>query len=407
MRIEAVRLHRVRLPFRAGRSFGHALSERSESDAVFVELRDQDSGADGAGGVGWGEVLPRAYVTGETIEGVLEQRGRVLARRLLGRTFHDRAAVEAWIREQLPAVGRDRDLAAFGGLEVALLDLAGRRLGFSLADVLTAAGDGPPGPELPPGVIIGFEVPTAGLREHCMKLRFSGRTHVKVKVGLPDDAERVRAIAKYLKVPLRLDANATWSVDEAVERLRALEGVPIASIEQPVDARDLAGMKEVHERTGVAVMADEAVCSLADADAIVAAGAAQIFNVRPGKHGGVLGSLAIVERARAAGLGVHLGTLVGESGVLSRVAEVFGRCVNRGIASSMASGMDGLAGFACLDGKGQNRFLLEEDVLRAPTDDADNPAVVAPLDAPGLGVDVDPQAIARHRLGEPVELRAT
>lgn len=389
MRIEAVRLHRVRLPFAAGKRFGHALSERDGSDAVFVELLDE------RGGVGWGEILPRAYVTGETIEGVLEQRGRVLAARLLGRTLHDRAATLSWIHEQLPAIGRDRDLAAFGGLEVALLDLAGRRFGFSLADVL----GGTPGPQLPPGKIIGFEVATADLRKKCGELKYGRHVHIKVKVGLPDDVERLRAIASYLKVPLRLDANATWTVDEAVERLRAFEGVPIASIEQPVDARDLAGMREVHERTGIAVMADEAVCSLADADAIVAAGAAQIFNVRPGKHGGVLGSLAIVQRAREAGLGVHLGTLVGESGVLSRVAEVFGRCMTRGT--------NGLAGFACLDGKGQNRFLLEEDILRAPTDDADNPAVAAPLGAPGLGVDVDPQAIARHRLGEPVELLAT
>jgi L-alanine-DL-glutamate epimerase-like enolase superfamily enzyme len=395
MRIEAVRLHRVRIPFKGGTSFGHALSERSWSDVVFVELVDD------AGGVGWGEVLPRPYVTGETIEGVMNERGPVLAERLFGRTLADRAAVEGWIREQLPAIGRDRDLAAFGGFELALLDVAGRRLGFSLADVLAGAGGGSPGPELPAGKIIGFEVATADLRKVCVGLKLGGHTHIKVKVGLDDDAERLRAIAKYLKVPLRLDANATWSVDEAVERLRAFEGVPIASIEQPVAAGDLAGMRAVHERTGIAVMADEAVCSIADAEAIVAAGAAQIFNVRPGKHGGVLGSLAIVERARAAGLGVHLGTLVGESGVLSRVAEVFGRCVN----GPMRRGPSG-PGFACLDGKGQNRFLLEEDVLRAPTGDARNPAVAAPLDAPGLGVDVDRAMIARHRLGEPVELRA-
>jgi muconate cycloisomerase len=383
MRIEVVRLHRVRIPFR-GR-FGHALSERSHSDAVFVELVDE------RGGVGWGEILPRPYVTGETIDGVMHERGPLLAGRLLGRELADRAAALAWIGQELPAVGRDRDLGAFGGLELALLDLAGRRMGFSLADVLAGAGEGPPGPALPPGVIIGFEVDTAALREHCMKLKFAGRTHVKVKVGRPDDEERVRAIGKHLKLPLRLDANAAWSVDEAVERLRRLEGVPIASIEQPVAAQDLAGMRAVHERTGIAVMADEAVCSVLDAEAVAAAGAAQIFNVRPGKHGGLLGSLAIVQLARAAGIGVHLGTLVGESGLLSRVAEVFGRCV---------------AGFACLDGKGQNRFLLEEDVLAAPADDADNPAVAAPLHAPGLGVDVLPAAIARHRLGQPVQLRA-
>jgi L-Ala-D/L-Glu epimerase len=393
MRIEAARLHRVRLPFRGGQRFGHALSERSCSDAVFVELCDQESGDDGAGGVGWGEVLPRPYVTGETLDGVLHARGPLLVRRLLGRTLPDRAAVLGFIHEQLPVVGRDRDLAAFGGLEVALLDLAGRRMGFSLADVLGAATGSTPGPALPPGVIIGFEVATEALRKHCMALRFRGHTHVKVKVGRPDDVERLVAIAKVMgaAVPLRLDANATWSVEEAVERLQALAGVPIASIEQPVDPRDLAGMRAVYERTGIAVMADEAVCSVADAETIIDARAAQIFNVRPGKHGGVLGSLAIVERARAAGIEVHLGTLVGESGVLSRVAEVFGRCV---------------PGFACLDGKGQNRFLLEEDILRARSDEADNPAIAAPLDAPGSGVDVEPEAIARHRLGDPVELRA-
>jgi L-alanine-DL-glutamate epimerase-like enolase superfamily enzyme len=383
MRIEAVRLHRVQIPFRG--SFGHARSERSRSDAVFVELLDE------AGGVGWGEILPRSYVTGETLEGVMERRGPLLAQRLLGRTLPDRAAVEAWIRQALPEVGRDRDLAAFGGLEVALLDLAGRRLGFSLADVL----GGTPGPSLPPGVIIGFEVGTEALRKHCVGLRWKGHTHVKVKVGRPDDVERLQTISRGLgpDVPLRLDANAAWTVDEAVERLRALAGagVSLASIEQPVAAGDLAGMRAIRERTGVAVMADEAVCSLADAEAIVAARAADVFNVRPGKHGGVLGSLAIVECARAAGIAVHLGTLVGESGVLSRVAEVFGRCV---------------AGFACLDGKGQNRFLLEEDILRASTDDAENPAVAAPLAGLGLGVDVMRPILERLRLGEPVELRA-
>ncbi len=381
MRIEAARLHRVQIPFRG--SFGHARSERSCSDAVFVELCDE------AGGVGWGEILPRAYVTGETIEGVMTQRGPALAQRLLGRTLSDRAAVEGWIREALPQVGRDRDLAAFGGLELALLDLAGRRHGFSLAAVL----GGGAGPSLPPGIIIGFEVATDELRKHCMALRFRGHTHVKVKVGRDDDVERLVAIAKVMRVPLRLDANMAWSVDQAVERLRAIEAaqVAIASIEQPVAAGDLAGMRALRERTGIAVMADEALCSVADADALVAAGAADIFNVRPGKHGGVLASLAIVERARAAAIAVHLGTLVGESGVLSRVAEVFGRCV---------------PGFACLDGKGQNRFLLEEDILRAPSEDAENPAIATPLDAPGLGVDVARQTIERLRIGEPVELRA-
>ncbi|MEM7160414.1 MAG: enolase C-terminal domain-like protein [Myxococcota bacterium] len=376
MRIDRVRLHRLQIPFKG--SFGHALSSRNCSDAVFVELSDEQ------GGVGWGETLPRAYVTGETIDSVLERSAPQLAARLRGQTFEDRAQVEAWIRKTLPEIGRD--LGTFGGFEVALLDLAGRRLGFSVAEVL---GE-PRGPSLPPGVIIGFEVATADLRKHCIGLRWKKRTHVKVKVGLDDDAERLAIISKGMgaDVKLRLDANAAWGVDEAVERLQSFGGIPIASIEQPVPAEDLAGLRAIRERTGIAVMADESVCSLADAQRLVAEQAADIFNVRPGKHGGVIASLQIVECARAAGIDVHLGTLVGESGVLSRVAELFGHCV---------------PGFACLDGKGQNRFLLAEDVLAHTNAESSGTMQVPDLDRPGLGVDVDPDAISRYRIGEAIE----
>ncbi|MEM9456966.1 MAG: enolase C-terminal domain-like protein [Myxococcota bacterium] len=385
MRIDAVWLHRVRIPFSG--SFGHALSERRHSDAVFVQLRDEQ------GGDGWGEILPRSYVTGETLEGVLERSGPAVAQRLLGAQLGDRIAVEAWIDQTLAQVGRD--LATFGGFEIALLDRAGRRFGVSLADWI----GGEPGaseslgPALPPGVIIGFEVKTDALKKHCIGLRWKGHTHVKVKVGLPDDAERLAVITRVFgpKVPLRLDANMAWTVDEAVQRLRSLSQIPIASIEQPVAADDLAGMHTIRERTGVAVMADEAICSLDDAQRLARAQAADIFNIRVGKHGGIRATRAIVECARQAEISIHLGTLVGESGVLSRVAEVFGRCV---------------PGFACLDGKGQNRFLLEEDVLALPSADAKNPAVHAALDRPGLGVDVNPEVIGRLRMGDPIELRA-
>lgn len=396
MRIESARLHRVQIPF-VGR-FGHALSERSRSDAIFVELRDAQ------GGVGWGEILPRPYVTGETLEGVLGHSGPRIASGLLGLELEDRAAVEAWLGAALPEAGRD--LAAFGGFEVALLDLAGRRLGFSLAQIL----GGTPEPALPAGVVIGFEVATEALRKHCIGLRWKGHAHVKVKVGQPDDIERLAAITRVFgpDVPLRLDANASWTAETAVEILSSLQrhGIPMHSIEQPVPADDLAGMRSIRARCGVPVMADESVCSLADAQRIVSEKAADIFNIRVGKHGGVLAARAIVECARRAEISVHLGTLVGESGVLSRVAEVFGRCV---------------PGFACLDGKGQNRFLLEEDVLRPPGADASNlaasvepdavkPNAVEPdavdLDAVGLGVDVSPEAIERLRVGEPVELHA-
>ena len=353
MRIAEIGLHRLRVPLR--QAFTHAAGSRSESEIVLVELGDD------AGLRGWGEVLPRPYVTGETLDAVLDVHGPRIAERWLAHDFGERLEVLAFLGAEID----DGALATFGGFELALLDLAGQRLGFALADVL----GGMQRPELPAGVIIGFEIPTAKLERHCAALRFGKRRHIKVKVGLPDDEARMAIIAGVFgDLPLRIDANAAWTADEAIARLGVLAKFPIASVEQPVAKHDLAGMRRIRQELGLKVMADESVCTLADARALADGQAADVFNVRLGKMGGVLAAARICELAREAGIEVSLGTMVGETGVLSRASEVFGRCV---------------PGFDCLDGKGQNRHLLAEDVLVPDSHDS------ARDDAPGSGVRVD------------------
>jgi muconate cycloisomerase len=337
MRIESVALRLVRIPFK--HAFGHALKQRTEADAIIVEVRSA------AGASGLGEIVPRPYLTGETLEQVMAETAPARAARCLGQTFASRDETVAFLRAELDQAGRA--LATLGGFELGILDLAARELGFAIADVL---GGGPPGPELPPGVVIGFEVATGALKKHCTLLRFAGRKHVKVKVGQPDDMERLEIVSQILgaELPLRLDANGAWSIDEAVERLRAMRArFRIASVEQPVAGDDIDGLRRVRLETGLPVMADESLCTLEDGRRLIDAGAADIFNIRIGKCGGLLGSLRLTELAKQAGLGLHLGALVGETAVLSRAAELFGRSV---------------PGFPCLEGKGQNKFLLSGDI---------------------------------------------
>ena len=376
MRIASVTFHRIQIPLK--RSFAHALSSRSGTDAVLVCLTDD------AGGLGGGEILPRAYVTGETIASVLEVSGPALAASLLsGEPLQTQAAVVTRLNTLLD--GCDGALATMAGFELALLDLAGKRMGFSLASCLGEFR----GPELPAGVVIGFETKTDKLARYCAILRLSKKRYVKVKVGLPDDVERCRLVASVFgpDVPLRIDANAAWTVDESVAALAALREVcTLHSVEQPVAREDIEGLAEVRRRSGVAVMADESVCSLNDAEALIAAEAVDIFNIRPGKNGGVLGSRRLCDRALRAGVRVHLGTLVGETGILSRAAEVLGRC---------QPGLD------CLDGKGQNTWLLQQDVLSSP-----NGTNASSLDAHGLGIEVDAQRVSTLRAQPPVSLRA-
>jgi L-Ala-D/L-Glu epimerase len=373
MRVEAVELGQVRIAFK--RAFAHARHERRHADLVIVKVIGRDPDV-----VGWGECLPRPYVTGETLDEVLRTHGPALADRLLGETFADFPAATEWL--EAAAADAGRTLATLAGFDLAVLDAVGRSLGVSVAEALGGVRRDP----LPAGVIVGFEIPTDRVARYCAALRLAGKTHVKVKVGHVDDLERLRAVATVFKDrPVRIDANAAWSVEEAIDRLRDLSRViPIASVEQPVAAADLDGMRRVREATGLRVMADESVCSLEDARRVVDARAADVLNVRLGKNGGLWASRKLVELAEQAALDVHLGTMVGETGVASAASEIFGRCI----------GADGT--FDCLDGKGQSAFLLEVDILTDSGQDA-GPDVLGP----GLGVTVDPRRVADHLVGEP------
>lgn len=363
MRLAAIELHHVRIPLAT--AFAHASHTRADAEAIIVVIQ-ADSRR------GYGEIQPRPYVTGETYASVLEVTGPRLARRWLAAP--DIEDPLSFLRAELERAGRD--LALCAGFELALLDVAG----IPLATALQESGLGPalaePRAPLPGGVVIGFEAATADLQKQALMLRLKGRTHVKVKVGRDDDLERLTTLARVLKgVPLRLDANEAWTPDQAIERLKSFAGIPIASIEQPVPASDLAGLRRIRLETGVPVMADESLCSLDDARGLMAAEAVDVFHVRLGKMGGLLGAQRMVAEASARGLGVHLGTMVGETGILSRASEVFGRVV---------------PGFECLDGKAQNEKLLSADLLDEPS-----AAQSAPLDAPGLGVTISPQCLAR------------
>jgi muconate cycloisomerase len=377
MRASGFELWRLSIPLRG--SFAHAASSRTASDLVLVAAHD------GEGHTGWGEALPRTYVTGEDLETLFTIDAPALASRWVDRDFADMDALVAALKAAIPT--ERYGLSCFGAFELALLDLGGQCFGRSIADVLGGIRTEP----LPGGIVIGFEVATAKLERHCAVLRFGKRRHIKVKVGADDDVERMAIVARVFgDLKIRIDANAAWSADEAMRRLEALARFPIASVEQPVAPDDLATMRRIRETLGLAVMADESICTAQDAQRLVDAGAADVFNIRVGKMGGVLATQAICELSRARGIATSLGTMVGETGVLSVASEVFGRCV---------------AGFDYLDGKGQNAFLLAEDILEH---DAWSPSTPTGLPSGpslgGLGVRVSGDRVRKYANAGPTRI---
>jgi L-Ala-D/L-Glu epimerase len=336
MRIADVTVYRVSIPFR--RPFGHALYWRDKAETVILCISCN------AGLKGWGEVLPRWYLGGPTIDLVLSRELPELMESWHGRTFENSDEVVAALRTE--HYRGSCSLATLAGWELAVLDLAGKAFSFAAGDVLGRTV----GPELEAGVVIGFDVDTEALERHCLLLRLAGKRHIKVKVGRDDDLHRLQIVNSVLgpAVPIRIDANCAWSQGEAISQLGRMRQWNVCSVEQPVAARDLDGMRNVRGKTGMRVVADESLCTVGDARSIIQARAADVFNIRLAKCGGFLASLEVVKLARNSGLACQLGTLVGETGILSRAAEIFGERVE---------------GFTFLEGKQQNRRLLVEDIV--------------------------------------------
>jgi L-alanine-DL-glutamate epimerase-like enolase superfamily enzyme len=307
VRLVDATLYALRIPF--VEAFSHSATERRWSDSVVVRVRDE------AGIEGFGEGTPRPYVTGETVETMLEHLDRGLWPRVAGRELPpmDHLGGLASLLPETPQACAVAPNAARAALELAILDCALHRMGRSVATVL---------PPLRTRITYSGVV-TAGPVEravqHARRMRAIGMRHVKVKVGFDDDVARVTAVREALgpDVSLRLDANGAWTFERAVAVLDAVAPLAIAAVEQPLPRGPVQQLARLRAATPIPVMVDESLVTAADADALIEAKAADFFNVRVSKCGGLAGSLAIAARAGAVGLGVQVGSQVGETAILA------------------------------------------------------------------------------------------
>ncbi len=302
-------LYALRIPFVEG--FAHSESERAASDSVVVKVEDA------AGNVGFGEGVARPYVTGETpgtvVEHLAAELWPLIARRALPSIFTGGiGAIDRFIPERrIPGVLAPN--ASRCALELALLDLELRARGARMACVLAPRRNR----------IVYSGIITAGsaarAAQHARQMKLVGITQLKVKVGAGDDVARVAAVRETMgpQASIRIDANGAWTIEQAIENLRALEPFGIAACEQPLSRCAASDLWNLRTQTCVPIMADESLVTFADADALIAARAVDYFNIRVSKCGGLARSLVLARRARDAGIKVQVGCQVGETAILS------------------------------------------------------------------------------------------
>ena len=303
-------------------------------DLLVIRLEDDD------GTVGWGEAAPLEPYDGVSFEDVIEA-----------------------LREGPPPRGSPPQARA--AWELAELDLQMRRRGKPLgepgADAIPVNCTLPAGP--PEEVAAAA---ATGLRE--------GYSCFKVKVGLPDDDERLAAVREAIGSwpALRVDVNGAWDSQQAVTSIEALAHHDLELVEQP--CATLEELARVSGSVGVPVAADESICGPADVRVAAELGACQAVNVKLAGSGGFGPAREALRAARDRGLQAWLSsTLDGPWGIAAALQ----------LASSEHVALAcGLATLGLFDAQ-------IASALPAPTG-----GLMAVPHGPGLGIEVSDGALA-------------
>ena len=332
----SARIVRLRL----AETFVIAREAQDWADVVQVEIRHGES-------TGRGEAAPIARY-GESAESALafvESHGDVLG--------DDPFALEE-VGARLAELPGEQ--AAKAALDVALHDLQGKLLDVPVWRLLGLPRSGPPTSWT---IWLGDPDDMARRAEHAAR---DGRfRRLKLKLGGEDglDVDRVHAVRSVTHLPLQVDVNEWWSLDEALEALPRLAEFGVQYVEQPLHAGDEGG-STLRARSPLPIYVDED-CHTLD-DVARCAEVAHGVTIKLAKAGGIREAIRMAHAARALGLGVMLGCMI-ESGL--------------GIAAGCC--VAPLCDHVDLDG---NLLLAEDPCPGVELVEG----VQLPSDAPGLGV---------------------
>jgi muconate cycloisomerase len=380
MKIRRIGLFRVTVPLK--KIVKHASHSRIESENLVVRVELA------SGQVGYGEGVPRPYVTGETVDSTFEILARHDWAGIIGQPPDFADLVRRLESLVLPETETDpRGMAgnsARCALELALLDAYGRAFGEPAGRAVELAEVSGLRRHSSPRTVRYSAAITAESRINelisALKFRLYLFRDIKAKVGVAgqDDLDRLKWIRRILgsSMDLRLDANEAWSAEELIERVAPLRRFGISVLEQPLPHAEALALADLRPRLGMPVMLDESLCSYPDAIRARNLGLADMFNVRLSKCGGIFPSLRIIGLAQRSGLGVQLGCHPGETALLS--------AAGRHVASRVE-------GLSYVEGS-YDRHILRMNLTH---DDITfgHGGRAKPLRGPGLGIDVDRAAL--------------
>lgn len=347
-----------------------SMATMRQQTMVIVRLRSSD----GIEGIGEATTIGGLSYGEESPEGIKLTIDRYLAPALAG---HDATNINAAMLKLNKAARGNR--FAKSGIETALLDAQGKRLGVPVSTLLggavrktlpvlwtLASGD-------TDRDIEEAEMLLAERRHHTFKLKI-GRRSVR------DDVAHVSKIKAALgdRAKVTVDVNQAWSEIDAASGIASLEAAGIDLIEQPTPREHRGALARLAARFIVPIMADEGITGPEDALELARDACADVFALKIAKAGGIYAMMRTAAVADAAGVQLYGGTML--EGSIGSVASAHG-------FSALSQLSWGTELFGPL--------LLKDDIVTARPAYRDFDLHLP--EGPGLGLEIDEEKLAFYR----------
>lgn len=251
--------------------------------------------------IGYGAAPATRAITGEDLETIVHTIKKSIAPKLVGETFELKPLLK------LLHTCCKGNSSAKAAVDMALYDLAAVSNNSSLVAFLGAS----PKP-LQSAVTISLKSPQE-MADDAREAFGRGFDILKVKVGGRDglDIARIEAVREAVpEARMLIDANQAWDVDESLHIINAVTPLKIELIEQPVVGSDIDGLRQITEKSTIAILADEAVFTLEDAKKVVKSRAADMINIKLMKCGGISKAIEIIDYCRENGVKCMMGSML-------------------------------------------------------------------------------------------------
>ena len=282
--------------------FKTALRTAVEIENIVVSVKLED------GTEGLGAAAPTLAITGDSTAGMMMVIQEVIKPQLVGRDIENINSLSKLI--QSSCVGNTSAKAA---VEIALYDAVSKRWNLPLYQYLGGKAN-----VLKNDMTISVDEPEVMAKGALSSVK-QGFSVIKIKLGKDwrRDVERVSRIREAIgeDVIVRIDANQGWTTKQAIAIIHEFERrkLNIDLVEQPVQAHDFVGLKEVKRSVNVPIMADESMFSPVDAMRLIHEHAVDLLNIKLMKTGGIRRAIQIADMAEAAGVECMIGSMMESS----------------------------------------------------------------------------------------------